>query len=79
MFGPFVPSVGSTSPSGNFVGNGVIDDLREALEADGEEIAAFMIEPIQGSAGHVVPIAVLGETNIRRNRCASQGILEGGC
>jgi ornithine--oxo-acid transaminase len=32
---------------------GVIDDLREALEADGERIAAFMIEPIQGSAGYV--------------------------
>jgi ornithine--oxo-acid transaminase len=33
---------------------GVIDDLREALEADGERIAAFMIEPIQGSAGYVL-------------------------
>jgi 4-aminobutyrate aminotransferase-like enzyme len=32
---------------------GVIDDLREALEVDGERIAAFMIEPIQGSAGYV--------------------------
>lgn len=32
---------------------GVIDDLREALEVDGERIVAFIIEPIQGSAGYV--------------------------
>jgi ornithine--oxo-acid transaminase len=30
---------------------GVIDDLREAFIEDGKKIAAFMIEPIQGSAG----------------------------
>lgn len=54
MFGPFVPSVGSTSPSGKVVAFGEIEDLREALEIDGDKIAAFMIEPIQGSAGLVV-------------------------
>lgn len=32
---------------------GSIDDLQEALERDGHRIAAFMIEPIQGSAGYV--------------------------
>lgn len=53
MFAPFVPNVGSTSPSGMVVTFGSIDDLREALEVDGERIAAFMIEPIQGAAGLV--------------------------
>ena len=53
MFGPFVPNVGSTSPSGKVVEYGLIEDLREALEADGSVIAAFMIEPIQGAAGYV--------------------------
>jgi len=51
LYGPFVPQVGSTSPSGKVVRFGEIEDLREALEADGERIAAFMIEPIQGAAG----------------------------
>jgi adenosylmethionine-8-amino-7-oxononanoate aminotransferase len=45
--------VGSTSPSGRVIAFGVIEDLRKALEADGDKIAAFMIEPIQGSAGYV--------------------------
>jgi len=47
-FGPFVP--GFT--------NVPYDDvaaLREVLEQDGENIAAFMVEPIQGEAGVVVP------------------------
>ncbi len=52
VFGPFVPNVGSTSPSGRVVAFSVIEDLREVLEVDGERIAAFMIEPIQGSAGY---------------------------
>ncbi|KAE9371136.1 aminotransferase class-III [Stipitochalara longipes BDJ] len=54
-FGPFVPNVGLTSPSGKVVAFSVIEDLREAQELDGEDIAAFMIEPIQGSAGIVAP------------------------
>ncbi len=33
---------------------GVVEDLREALEVDGHNIAAFMIEPIQGSAGYAL-------------------------
>jgi ornithine--oxo-acid transaminase len=50
-FGPWVPQVGPISPSGKVVEYGVIEDLREALEIDGDKIAAFMIEPIQGAAG----------------------------
>ncbi|KAN0096071.1 PLP-dependent transferase [Hyaloscypha variabilis] len=49
-FGPFVRNVGSTSPSGKVFASGVVEDLREALEVDRHNIAAFMIESIQGSA-----------------------------
>ena len=50
-FGPFVPHVGSTSPSGKVVNFGSIENLKDALEIDGENIAGFMIEPMQGAAG----------------------------
>jgi ornithine--oxo-acid transaminase len=46
-----VPHVGSTSPSGKVVQYGVIGDLEVVLKVDGDKIAAFMIEPIQGAAG----------------------------
>ncbi|KAL1957226.1 hypothetical protein VTO42DRAFT_6260 [Malbranchea cinnamomea] len=46
---PWIPS------TGKLVEFGSVNDLREALEKDGHRIAAFMIEPIQGSAGVRVP------------------------
>ncbi|KAG0688059.1 hypothetical protein C6P40_001457 [Pichia californica] len=55
VFGPYVPNVGSTSPSGVFVEYGNIESLQKAIEADHERISAFMVEPIQGSAGIVDP------------------------
>ncbi|KAI1628896.1 pyridoxal phosphate-dependent transferase [Exophiala viscosa] len=54
-FSNYLPNVGSTAPSGTAVRFGVIDDLRKAFTEDGPKIAAFMIEPIQGSAGIIVP------------------------
>ena len=51
VYGPFMPKVGPISSSGKEIRFGDIDDVREAFEADGEWIAAFMVEPIQGSAG----------------------------
>ncbi|KAK6368218.1 ornithine aminotransferase [Exophiala oligosperma] len=54
-FNQYLPNVGSTSPSGVLVRYGVIEDLRKALNKDADKIVAFMIEPIQGSAGIVVP------------------------
>lgn len=44
--GPYAPT------SAKLVKFGDIEDLREALEADGQRIAAFMIEPIQGASGY---------------------------
>lgn len=46
-----MPKVGPISPAGRLIRFGEIDDVCEAFEADGERIAAFMVEPIQGSAG----------------------------
>ncbi|KIY01538.1 uncharacterized protein Z520_03090 [Fonsecaea multimorphosa CBS 102226] len=54
-FSQYLPNVGSTAPSGRLVRYGVIEDVRKALTEDGAKIGAFMIEPIQGSAGIIVP------------------------
>jgi glutamate-1-semialdehyde aminotransferase len=51
-FGADLPNVGPWAPStGKLIQFGSVDDLREAFERDADKIAAFMIEPIQGSAG----------------------------
>jgi len=47
-FGPFCPGF-SNIPYND------VDALRAELERDGKNIAAFMVEPIQGEAGVVVP------------------------
>ena len=55
-YGPFVPNVGAYSPStGKPIRYNNIADLEEVLEAHGHETAAFIVEPIQGEAGVVVP------------------------
>lgn len=57
-YGPYVPNVGATSPStGKPIRYNVLEDLEEVLEAHGKETAAFIVEPIQGEAGVVVPDA----------------------
>ncbi|GAA5911364.1 hypothetical protein JCM8208_005231 [Rhodotorula glutinis] len=58
-FGPFVPSVGPQCPvkggeSGRIPYNDVAA-LERALNAHGKDVAAFLVEPIQGEAGIVVP------------------------
>ncbi|KAH8773564.1 pyridoxal phosphate-dependent transferase [Diaporthe sp. PMI_573] len=55
MYGPFMSNVGPVSPSGKEIRFGDIDDVRAAFEVDGERLAAIMLEPIQGSAGIIVP------------------------
>ena len=53
-FGPFVPNVGYVCPmSKNIVRHGHIEDLEAAFNAHGPNIAAFLVEPIQGEAGYL--------------------------
>mmetsp|Transcript_30028 Transcript_30028/g.35674 ORF Transcript_30028/g.35674 Transcript_30028/m.35674 type:complete len:462 (-) Transcript_30028:94-1479(-) len=47
-FGPFMPGFSN-------VGYNNLPDLEAEFERDGQNIAAFMVEPIQGEAGVVVP------------------------
>ncbi|CRK16836.1 hypothetical protein BN1723_011115 [Verticillium longisporum] len=55
-YGPYVPGIGAFSPStGKPIRYNNIADLEEVLEAHGKETAAFIVEPIQGEAGVVVP------------------------
>ena len=57
-YGPYVPNIGAISPStGKPIRYNNVDDIAEVLEAHGKETAAFIIEPIQGEAGVVVPDA----------------------
>ncbi|OTB06836.1 hypothetical protein M426DRAFT_54630 [Hypoxylon sp. CI-4A] len=55
-YGPYVPNIGAISPStGKPIRYNNVADLEEVLEAHGKETAAFIVEPIQGEAGVVVP------------------------
>lgn len=55
-YGPYVPNIGPTIPStGKTIRFDHPEDLEEALEAHGPQTAAFIVEPIQGEAGVVVP------------------------
>ncbi|KAK8089459.1 ornithine-oxo-acid transaminase [Apiospora hydei] len=57
-YGPYIPNVGAICPStGKAIRYNNVQDLEEALEAHGKETAAFIVEPIQGEAGVVVPDA----------------------
>jgi len=57
-FGPFLPLAGSgenPNISGALIRHGVIEDLKQALEKHGDKVCAFLVEPIQGEAGIIVP------------------------
>ncbi|THU85517.1 ornithine-oxo-acid aminotransferase [Dendrothele bispora CBS 962.96] len=57
-FGPYLEGVGPTYMDGKeqqMIRYGVIDDLERALDLYGDRVAAFLVEPIQGEAGIVVP------------------------
>ncbi|RDB17736.1 Ornithine aminotransferase car2 [Hypsizygus marmoreus] len=57
-FGPFLEGVGPTYVDGGevkMIRYNVYEDLERALELYGKNVAAFLVEPIQGEAGIVVP------------------------
>jgi len=55
-YGPYLPGVGSVCPSTKApIRYNNVEDLEKAFEAHGKETAAFLVEPIQGEAGIVVP------------------------
>lgn len=55
-YGPYLPNVGCVCPATKApLRYNNVEDLEKALEAHGKETAAFLVEPIQGEAGIVVP------------------------
>ena len=55
-YGPYLPNVGSRCPSTKkLLPYNDIEALRSALDVHGPKTAAFLVEPIQGEAGIVVP------------------------
>ncbi|KAF8952445.1 ornithine aminotransferase [Flammula alnicola] len=58
-FGPYLEGVGPVyvdeEGEPQLIRYGVLEDLERALKLHGENVAAFLVEPIQGEAGIVVP------------------------
>ncbi|KYK61433.1 ornithine aminotransferase [Drechmeria coniospora] len=55
-YGPYLPNIGAANPSnGKPIRFNNVSDLEEVLDAHGKHTAAFLVEPIQGEAGVVVP------------------------
>lgn len=55
-YGPYLPGIGSSCPhTKQPLPYNDVDALRTALEAHGPKTAAFLVEPIQGEAGIIVP------------------------
>ncbi|CAL1698195.1 unnamed protein product [Somion occarium] len=57
-FGPYLPLVGpifDDNGKSRTIRYGDISDIERALELYGKNVAAFLVEPIQGEAGIVVP------------------------
>ncbi|KAM3414900.1 hypothetical protein BST61_g10042 [Cercospora zeina] len=73
-YGPYLPGIGSVCPGTNEpIPFGDADALERALEKHGKETAAFLVEPIQGEAGIVVP----DESYLQRVRglCTKHNVL----
>jgi ornithine--oxo-acid transaminase len=55
-YGPYLPNTGATNPTTNTpIRYNNLADLEAVLAAHGPDTAAFIVEPIQGEAGVVVP------------------------
>ncbi|KAI0252214.1 pyridoxal phosphate-dependent transferase [Lactifluus subvellereus] len=75
-FGPYLAGVGPTYRDGDTIHtirHGEIDDIHRALEQHGKDVAAFLIEPIQGEEGIVVPPT--GYLRQVRELCSQHNVL----
>ncbi|KAF1984520.1 ornithine aminotransferase [Aulographum hederae CBS 113979] len=55
-YGPYLPGVGSVCPKTQRpIRYNNVEDVKAVLEENGKNTAAFLVEPIQGEAGIVVP------------------------
>ncbi|ORX73748.1 ornithine aminotransferase [Linderina pennispora] len=55
-FGPYLPNVGPIDPvTKKYIRYNNTDDLEEALKNNGPNVCAFLVEPIQGEAGVIIP------------------------
>lgn len=55
-YGPYLPGIGSSCPvTGTPIRYNNIEDLEKVFDVHGKDTAAFLVEPIQGEAGIVVP------------------------
>ncbi|KAF8174885.1 ornithine-oxo-acid aminotransferase [Pholiota molesta] len=58
-FGPYLEGVGPVyvdeEGDSQLIRYGVLEDVEKALNVHGQNVAAFLVEPIQGEAGIVVP------------------------
>jgi ornithine--oxo-acid transaminase len=55
-YGPLLPAVGAVcSQVGSVLRYNSVSDLEKALTVHGSNVAAFLVEPIQGEAGVIVP------------------------
>jgi ornithine--oxo-acid transaminase len=61
-FGPYLEGVGPTyvdeEGDTQMIRYGVLKDLERALDLYGENVAAFLVEPIQGEAGYAISLNI---------------------
>ncbi|KAF9239446.1 pyridoxal phosphate-dependent transferase [Melanogaster broomeanus] len=76
-FGPYLDGVGPTykdnDGTARTIRYGNIEDLKGALDFYGKNVAAFLVEPIQGEAGIVVP--PVGYLKDARRLCTERNVL----
>lgn len=75
-FGPYLDGVGPNFRDGDAIRTiryGEIEDIRRALELHGRDVAAVLLEPIQGEAGIVVP--PIGYLSQVRELCTQHNVL----
>ena len=75
-FGPFLEGVGPNFRDGDAIHTiryGEIEDIRRAFELHGKDVAAVLLEPIQGEAGIIVP--PVGYFSQVRELCTQHNVL----